>query len=148
MNVYGPRMDHRGTYVSVIMKVLDRIAAGQRPIIHGDGTQMYDFIYVGDVARANVLGMQADCADEAFNIGCGVGTTINDLVSLLLELTGSSLQPEYRPEEPSFVTRRIGSTDKARRLLGFEATTPLRDGLLQLIEWRRGASRSEAVRSF
>src|SRR6185312_5654023 len=93
MNIYGPRMDYHGTYVSVIMKVLDRIFAGQPPIIFGDGSQVYDFIYVGDVAEANVLGMKADCADENFNIGMGVGTSINELVAMLLELTGSGLTP-------------------------------------------------------
>jgi UDP-glucose 4-epimerase len=137
MNIYGPRMDYRGTYVSVIMKVLDRIFAGERPIIFGDGRQTYDFIYIDDVARANVLGMKADCADENFNIGMGVGTTINEVVRLLIELTGSTLQPEYRPQEQSFVTERIGSTDKAKRLLGFEAAVPLADGLARVVEWRR-----------
>ncbi|HYO90271.1 MAG TPA: NAD-dependent epimerase/dehydratase family protein, partial [Pyrinomonadaceae bacterium] len=67
MNIYGPRMDYEGTYVSVIMKVLDRIFDGQPPVIYGDGTQTYDFIYVEDVARANILGMKAECADEFFN---------------------------------------------------------------------------------
>ena len=137
MNIYGPRMDYRGVYVSVIMKVLDRIFTGERPVIFGDGSQMYDFIYVEDAARANVLGMQADCADEFFNIGMGVGTTINELVRRLLELTGSALQPEYRSEEQSFVTQRIGSTDKAKRLLGFEAQIQLSEGLRRVVEWRR-----------
>ena len=54
------------------MKVLDRIFAGERPVIFGDGSQVYDFIHVDDVARANVLGMKADCADENFNIGMGM----------------------------------------------------------------------------
>jgi UDP-glucose 4-epimerase len=137
MNIYGPRMDYRGTYVSVIMKVLDRIFAGQPPVIFGDGTQVYDFIYIEDVAEANVLGMRADCADENFNIGMGTGTSINELVAMLLELTGSPLQPEYRPQEQSFVTHRIGSVDKAERLLGFRAETPLRDGLAKVIAWRK-----------
>jgi UDP-glucose 4-epimerase len=131
-------MDDRGTYVSVIVKVLDRIARGERPVIFGDGSQMYDFIYVEDVARANVLGMQAECVDEPFNIGSGIGTTINELVAQLLELTGSTMTPEYRPEAQSFVTHRLGSTDKAQRLLGFCATTPLREGLERLIAWRAG----------
>jgi UDP-glucose 4-epimerase len=136
MNVYGPRMDYEGVYVSVIMKVLDKIFAGQCPVVFGDGSQMYDFIYVEDVARANVLGMQADCVDEFFNVGMGVGTTINELVRLLLTLTGSALQPEYRPEAQSFVTERIGSTDKAKRLLGFQAIVPLDEGLRRVVEWR------------
>lgn len=139
MNVYGPRMDYRGTYVSVIMKVLDKIFAGERPVIFGDGSQVYDFIYVEDVARANILGMKAECADEFFNIGAGVGTSINELVNMLLKLTGSSLTPEYRPEQQSFVTHRIGSIDKAERLLGFRAGTPVEEGLKRVIEWRHAA---------
>jgi UDP-glucose 4-epimerase len=136
MNIYGVRMDYEGTYVSVIMKVLDKIFAGERPVIFGDGSQVYDFIYVGDAAAANILAMQADCNDEFFNVGMGIGTSINELVSELLALTGSSLKPEYRPEAQSFVTHRIGSTDKAERLLGFRATTPLREGLRKVVEWR------------
>jgi UDP-glucose 4-epimerase len=137
MNIYGPRMDYKGTYVSVIMKTLDRILTGQPPIIFGDGTQMYDFIYVEDVAEANILGMKADCADEFFNIGMGVGTTINELVDMLLERSNSTLKPEYRPEAQSFVTHRIGSTDKAERMLGFKARTPLQEGLRRVVEWRK-----------
>lgn len=137
MNIYGPRMDYEGTYVSVIMKALDRIFVGQPPLIYGDGSQMYDFIYVEDVAEANILGMKADCADEFFNIGSGVGTTINELVDLLLELTGSSLAPEYLPQAQSFVTHRIGSTEKAEQVLGFKARTPLVDGLRRVVEWRK-----------
>jgi UDP-glucose 4-epimerase len=136
MNIYGPRMDYKGTYVSVIMRVLDRIAEGQRPIIFGDGSQSYDFVYVADVARANVLGMKADVADEFFNIGAGVRTTINELVYALLEITGSTLEPEYRPQEKMFVQHRIGSTEKAEKLLGFRATVPLLEGLRDVVRWR------------
>ncbi len=138
MNIYGPRMDYKGTYVSVIMRVLDRIAEGKAPIIFGDGSQSYDFIYVSDVARANVLGMEADIVDEFFNIGAGVRTTINELVDMLLELTGSSLKPEYHPQETMFVQHRIGSTDKAEQLLGFRAEIPLIDGLREVVKWRIG----------
>jgi UDP-glucose 4-epimerase len=136
MNIYGPRMDYEGTYVSVIMKVLDKIFAGERPVVFGDGTQVYDFIHVHDIARANILGMKAECADENFNIGMGVGTTINELVHVLLELTGSQLEIDYRPQAQSFVTNRIGSIEKAERLLGFRAGVPLREGLKSVVNWR------------
>src|SRR5207253_2181921 len=96
MNIYVPRMDYKGTYVSVIMKVLDRIDQGLPPIIFGDGSQAYDFVHVDDVARANILALKSDASDEFFNIGVGVKTTIRELVQLLLEITGSSLVPEYR----------------------------------------------------
>jgi UDP-glucose 4-epimerase len=146
MNVYGPRMDYRGTYVSVIMKVLDRIAAGERPIVFGDGSQSYDFVYVDDVARANVLALKAERTDELYNVGVGHGTTLNELVGLLLELTGSELEIEYRPEEQTFVTHRIGSTEKAEAELGFRAEVDLRTGLAAVIDWRR-ADAADAVRS-
>lgn len=136
MNIYGPRMDYKGTYVSVIMRVLDRIAEGKAPIIFGDGSQSYDFIYVTDIARANLLGMKADVADEFFNIGMGVRTTINEMVDMLLELTGSSLKPEYKPQEAMFVQHRIGSTEKAEKLLGFKAHVDLIDGLREVVDWR------------
>jgi UDP-glucose 4-epimerase len=130
-------MDYKGTYVSVIMKVLDRIAAGQPPVIFGDGSQAYDFVHVEDVARANVLAMKSDAADKNLNVGFGVQTTINELVRELLALTGSNLQPEYRPNEQMFVTNRIGSTGLASALIGFEAKVPLIDGLRSVVEWRR-----------
>jgi UDP-glucose 4-epimerase len=137
MNIYGPRMDDKGTYVSVIMKVLDRIDQGLPPIIFGDGSQAYDFVHVDDVARANILALQADATDEFFNIGIGVRTTIKELVDLLLEITGSQLVPEYRPQEQMFVTHRVGSTNKAEELLGFRATVPLEVGLRSVVAWRQ-----------
>jgi UDP-glucose 4-epimerase len=137
MNIYGPRMDYKGTYVSVIMKVLDRIDAGEPPVIFGDGSQAYDFVHVSDVARANILALQADATDEFFNIGIGVKTTIRELVDLLLAITGSDLEPEYRPGEQMFVTHRVGSTEKAERLLGFRAVIPLEEGLRSVVDWRR-----------
>jgi UDP-glucose 4-epimerase len=137
MNIYGPRMDYEGTYVSVIMKVLDRIDQGLPPIIFGDGSQAYDFVHVDDVARGNILALQADATDEFFNIGIGVKTTIKELVDLLLEITGTDLVPEYRPQEQMFVTHRVGSTEKAEELLGFRAILPLEEGLRSVVEWRR-----------
>jgi UDP-glucose 4-epimerase len=137
MNIYGPRMDDKGTYVSVIMKVLDRLDQGLPPIIFGDGSQAYDFVHVDDVARANILAMQADATDEFFNIGIGVKTTIRELVDLLLEITGADLAPEFRPQEQMFVTHRVGSTEKAAELLDFRATIPLGEGLRSVVAWRR-----------
>jgi UDP-glucose 4-epimerase len=147
MNVYGPRMDDKGAYVSVIVKVLDRIAAGARPIVFGDGTQSYDFVYVGDVARANILALESDATDVCVNVGMGVRTTINELVRMLLDLTGSSLEPEYRPQEQMFVTQRVGSTELAERLIGFRAVTPLAEGLRAVVDWRWAEAAAAAGRA-
>ena len=137
MNVYGPRMDDKGTYVSVIVKVLDRIARGERPLVYGDGTQAYDFVHVADVARANILALESVAGDTCFNVGTGVQTTIETLVGHLLELTGSDLEIEYLPQEQTFVTNRVGSTEQAIRELDFEAAVPLLDGLRSVVEWQR-----------
>jgi UDP-glucose 4-epimerase len=144
MNIYGPRMDYRGTYVSVIMKVLDRIDAGQPPLIYGDGSYTFDFVHVEDVARANVLSLKAEATDTFFNIGTGVPSTIQQLVDLLLDVTGSDIAPEYLPQEEVFVTTRVGSTDLAERLLGFRADVGLRAGLESVVDWRR-ADRAATV---
>lgn len=141
MNVYGPRQDERGAYTSVIMKVLERIAAGLPPIVFGDGSQTYDFIYVDDVARANVLAAKSEAADRCYNVGRGIGTTLSDLVKEILRLTDSDLEIEYRPAGQTFVTQRIGSTERAARELGFEAQIDLSQGLRELLMWqRRGRS--------
>jgi UDP-glucose 4-epimerase len=137
MNVYGPRMDYEGTYVSVIMKVLDRIDAGQAPVIFGDGSQAYDFVHVADVARANILSLKSDATDVNLNVGTGIKTTIKTLVDTLLEVTGSDVEPEYRPGEHMFVTHRVGSTEEAERLTGFQAAIPYEDGLRSVVEWRQ-----------
>jgi UDP-glucose 4-epimerase len=136
MNIYGPRMDYKGTYVSVIMKVLDRIKHGLSPVIFGDGSQAYDFIHVHDVARANIQALKSGATDEFFNVGMGIKTTINELVHLLLQITGSNLRPEYRSQEQMFVSHRVGSTEKAKRMLSFEAEIPLGDGLRSVVKWR------------
>jgi UDP-glucose 4-epimerase len=142
MNVYGPRMDYKGTYVSVIMKVLDRIDAGEPPLIFGDGSQAYDFVHVADVARANILALKSDAAtDRNYNVGTGVKTSIKELVEALLEITGSDLEPEYRPQEQMFVTHRVGSTENAERDLGFVAEIPYEQGLRTVVEWRRSDER-------
>jgi UDP-glucose 4-epimerase len=141
MNVYGPRQDERGAYTSVIMKVLDRIGQGHRPIVFGDGSQTYDFVYVTDVARANVLAAKSDVTDRCYNVGRGVGTSVRELVEQILTLTGCPLGIDYQPAGQTFVTNRIGSIDNAKRDLGFEAQIDLAEGLRQLIAWQ-GARRS------
>lgn len=136
MNVYGPRQDYQGAYISVIMKILDRIDAGQAPIIYGDGSQAYDFVYVGDCAAANVAAMKADTTDEFYNVGTGIRTSIKELSELVLEAANSDLEVQYEPSGPTFVKNRVGCPQKANDQLSFRARIQLRDGIRRLIEWR------------
>lgn len=136
MNVYGPRQDYRGAYTSVIMKVLDRLDQGLPPVIYGDGSQSYDFIYVSDAARANICAWISDVNDEFFNVGRGIKTSIKELVELLMKIKGIDLMIDYQPLGQTFVTHRIGSIEKAKRMLKFEANVSLEEGLRSLVEWR------------
>lgn len=138
MNVYGPRQDYQGAYIAVIMKMLDRLDRGLSPTVYGDGSQAYDFVAVGDCARANICAMKSDATDAFYNVGSGVKTSIKELAGLLLELTGSKLEVEYLPGGLTFVKNRVGCPEKASRELGFTAGKDLRQGLLELIEWRAG----------
>jgi UDP-glucose 4-epimerase len=136
MNVYGARQDYKGTYIAVIMKMLDRLDQGLPPVLYGDGSQAYDFIYVSDCARANVCALKSEATDEFYNVGSGTRTSLRELAELVLEITGSTLGIQYEPQGKTFVTNRIGSTDRAARDLDFRTTVELREGLERLIEWR------------
>lgn len=135
MNVYGDRQDYRGFYIAVLLKALERLSKGLPPIIYGDGSQTYDFIYVRDVARANVLALLSPVDEGFINIGSGYGTSINEVMELLLKVCDSNLLPQYEPVGLTFVTKRVGSVDKARRDLNFEAITSLEQGLRNLVRW-------------
>ena len=137
MNVYGARQDYKGTYIAVIMKILDKLDRGEEPVVYGDGTQAYDFIYVEDAAKANVLGLKADVVDQFYNVGIGIKTSILELTEMLLKIYKSDKKIKFLPEGKTFVTNRIGSTKKAEKDLGFRATIKLEEGLKKLIEWRK-----------
>jgi len=137
-NIYGPRMDVTGVYTEVLIRWLDAIEAGTPPLIFGDGKQSMDFVYVDDVARANLLAAQSDVTDEVFNIATGTQTSLHELCHLLLKLTGSDLQPEYRAERSvAHVQVRRAAVEKAARQLGYESTVKLDEGLQELVRWRQ-----------
>jgi UDP-glucose 4-epimerase len=133
-NVYGVRQTVKGKYASVLIKVLERITRGQRPLIYGDGSQAFDFIDVRDAARATVLALKADVVDEAFNIASGVSTSIRELVHGLLEFSGSDLQPEFVPQAKAVMPSVRFSTEKAQSRLGFRAEIDLEKGLRDFVQ--------------
>lgn len=140
MNVYGPNQDQRAAYTGVIPILLNKIDANETPTVNGDGTQSYDFIYVEDVARANVLALQSGMSDRLYNVGTGVGTSIKDLCQMILKLRDSRLTINYQPyrsdDARCFVQNRIGCPQKAAVELGFRYQYGLREGLKKLIAWR------------
>lgn len=140
MNVYGPHQDQTAAYTGVVPIMLNKIDANEAPVINGDGSQAYDFVYVEDVARCNVQALRSDTNFGFYNVGTEVQTTIKDLCDLILELKGSSLKVTYKPysedDARALVQNRIGSALKAQKELGFKYKYNLREGLLKLIEWR------------
>lgn len=145
-NVYGPRMDMTGVYTEVLIRWLDAIEAGAPPLIFGDGSQSMDFVYVEDVARANLLAAHSDVTDEVFNVGSGERTSLNDLCNLLLRITDSRLRPGYREARTvANVQVRQAAVEKASELLGFRTTVSLEQGLRRLVEWRRAVRSTAAL---
>lgn len=147
MNVYGPGQDQHAAYTGVIPIMLNKIEANETPVINGDGTQAYDFIYVEDVARCNVLAATSDATLGFYNVGTEVQTTIRQLCDTILRLKQSPLEVTYRPysadDARQFVKNRIGSRRKAEDELGFRYVYSLEAGLRKLIDWRilRGIDR-------
>ncbi len=137
-NVYGPRMDIHGVYTEVLVRWMERIEAGEPPLILGDGSQTMDFIYIADVARSNVLAASADASDEVFNVASGTETSLLELARLLIEVMGANVEVEHGPERSvNKVPRRLADTRAARERLGFEAEIDLEEGLRLLVDWWR-----------
>lgn len=145
MNVYGPNQDQTAAYTGVIPTMLNCIDAGRSPVINGDGSQAYDFIYVQDVARCCVLALQSEANDDFFNVCTGTQTSISELCSMILDLTCSPLQVIFQPYDAAdsrrLVMNRVGSIEKARDQLGFVSEVGLQEGLERLIEWRNRSTR-------
>jgi UDP-glucose 4-epimerase len=136
-NIYGSRMDLDGVYTEVLIRWMDTIESGQSPKIFGDGSQSMDFVYVDDVAKANIAGLKSDVTDEVFNVGTGVQTDLNELCHLLLKVMGSNLKPEYcEARKVNNVQTRRAAVAKAEKMLGFKAGVDLEAGLRRLVDWR------------
>jgi len=144
-NVYGPRMDIFGAYTEVLIRWMERIAAGKPPLIFGDGRQTMDFVYAVDIARANILAAESPANDVALNVASGTETSLNDLANTLLRVMGSSLGIEYGPERKvNAVSRRLAETRTAAETIGFRAEVTLEEGLRRLVQWWR-AEQERAV---
>lgn len=140
MNVYGPNQDQTAAYTGVVPIMLNKIEANEAPVINGDGSQAYDFIYVEDVARCNVAAMKSEVTFGMYNVGTEVQTSIKELCDTILKLKNSNLKVIYKPysadDARALVQNRIGSKEKAEKELGFLYSFNLEQGLQKLIDWR------------
>lgn len=135
-NVYGPRMDTDGKYTEVMIRWLDCIRDGKAPLIYGDGSTTMDFVYVRDVARANVAALVSEVTDQAFNVGNGEETSLKQLLEALLKVNNSALVPEFREENTiNPVSRRLADKSKAEKMLHFSPGVSLEQGLQELSKW-------------
>jgi len=140
MNVYGPHQDQTAAYTGVVPIMLNKIEANEAPVINGDGSQAYDFVYVEDVARCNIQALKSEVTHGFYNVGTEVQTSIKELCDTILELKNSNLKVVYKPysadDARALVQNRIGSKKRAEEELGFNYKYSLVEGLQQLIDWR------------
>ncbi len=130
-SIYGPREEHKGRYANVISQFIWKILRGESPVIFGDGSQTRDFTFVKDVVKANILAIEKKgIGGEVFNVGTGRETTFNEVVKLINQVLGTSVQPKYVPNPiKNYVYRTRADTSKAEKVLGFKAETDLLTGI-------------------
>ena len=131
-NVYGPRQNPGGE-AGVVAIFAGKMLKNERVTINGTGEQERDFLYVQDVARANVTCLSAG-DDDAFNLGSGVGTSVKEIFSHLDRLTGNSQRPNYRTLSEGEVFKIVLNSDKARRVLGWSPAVSLEEGLRRTVD--------------
>ena len=152
-NIYGPRMDTYGKYTEVLIKWYHLIRSGKRPVLFGDGDQTMDFIYVEDIANANILAMKTNSVDQVFNVGSEVETSLKELCHTLLDVMGSDIKPKYISipvERKKVEVRRRLSDTKKIKSIGFQVTHNLKDGLKKLVSWldKQTISSDDATTNF
>lgn len=132
-NVYGPGQKVSAYYTSVVLAFLNRIAAGEAPIIDGEGAQSMDFIHVEDIATATVDAMECGASGYSMNVGTGISTSIAQLAEILLEASGSDVDPIFRPRDV-IVSRRAADISLAAEVMGWQPRIAVEDGLRELAE--------------
>lgn len=135
-NVYGPRQNPQGE-AGVVAIFTNQMLAGRQAIINGDGKQERDFVYVKDCAQANLLATTSGVPNGVYNLGSGIGTSINELFFTLKKLTGYQAGPFHGPEKLGETRRIYLNAEKARRELGWVPATELEAGLQETVAYYR-----------
>lgn len=135
-NVFGPRQDPASEYAAVIPKFITRILAGESPVIFGDGTQTRDFIFVKDVAEANLAAME-QTSQGVFNIACGDRIDLNTLADRIMKSTGIRTTPKYEPARPGDIHDSVADISRAHRAFGFRPRYDLEAGLDETVRYFR-----------
>lgn len=137
-NVFGPRQDPQSEYSAVIPRFVSMILSGKQPIIYGDGEQSRDFVFVGDVARANLLAATTPgVSGGTFNIGRGERTSLLELLTKLSDILGKQIDPIHEPARVGDIRDSLADINQARSALGFEPQVSIYDGLAQSVDYYR-----------
>lgn len=140
-NVYGPRQVFASSYSGVITAFISQLLKEKPPVIHGDGNQTRDFVYVDDVVSANLLALEGENAvGEVFNIASGTAVSVYELAKMLQRITNAErLEPIFAESRLGDIKYILGDVSKAEELLGFRPKIRLEDGLSRLVEWHLNA---------
>ena len=145
-NVYGPRMDAYGVYTEVMIRWMERLSKGQPCLILGDGSQTMDFVYVDDIARANIIAANSSITDDVINVASGEETSLKELAEALGKVMGVNLPPEFGPARKATpVWRRLADVSKAQKRLGFKTQVSLERGLRELVDWWKNLPKGEEI---
>lgn len=137
-NVYGPRQSPSSAYAAVIPQFIQRLKAGQAPLVYGDGWQTRDFIYISDVVRANLLAAETEgVTGQVFNICSGAETSLLDLLAVLTSIFPNAPRAEFTDPRPGDVARSLGDPGLAEEALGFRTEVSLAEGLGYCVSERR-----------
>ncbi|MCS7168423.1 MAG: SDR family oxidoreductase [Gemmatales bacterium] len=135
-NIYGPRQDSRSPYSGVIALFASAMSRGEAPIVHGDGLQSRDFVYVSDAVEALVKAARTPKAvGQPYNIGTGRATSVIELVHHLNELLGTHIVPKHGPPRPGDIRHSQADISLAQRELGYQPLISLREGLQKTLTW-------------
>jgi nucleoside-diphosphate-sugar epimerase len=136
-NVFGPRQDPHSQYSAAIPKFISAAFSGAPPTIFGDGEQTRDFTYVANVVQANMLACEAppQALGRIFNVGCGERVSVNRLWKYIRDLTGGTVEPEYKPARLGEVRDSVACLERIRRVLGYEPQVGLHEGLRRTVEF-------------
>lgn len=138
-NVYGPRQDPDGE-AGVIAIFIQKMLNNEQPIIHGNGRQTRDFVFVDDVAEANLAAMGQN-AHGVYNVGTGAETSVNELFRMLAGLTAASVKEVHGPAKTGEQIRSVVDPSRIKQELGWEVKVDLAEGLKQTVEFFQGKSR-------
>lgn len=141
-NVYGPRQNPHGE-AGVVAIFTEKLLRGEQPIINGDGKQTRDYVYVGDLVRANLAALESGFTG-AVNLGTGIETDVNEIFRLLARLCGSSAGERHGPAKPGEQQRSVIDNALARRLLTWRPEVTLEDGLRQTVDFFRQRQKAKA----